>query len=441
MKTFFLIFTMMVYSLQIFSQVEDEKKYIMIRKFKGQDQLGQSLSSSLNRTVIKYLASLPGYELLLNSSSPPEQTLIDIFAVEGIIERQDKTLSFTLDLLDIKKKVVVKTVKKTEIREEDFIRLIQGGLEALFLSLKNYNPNEKSERKTSKGTSEKEESSIVTNAANDSAIDFKQRIKGLQEGADSAITKKQDSSSTSEETNSEKNISSSSSGDSLFSTTDFDRNDKKEKTTTRVIRRDLNLEVFYEKRSIDTVSYIQTISQLNILHVQSNGNLWHNENKNLFFKYHAGFGKPLASELPAPSLINLGLLSAFTFKDHSFGIGVKKEDLLFFNISEPGGGLKSGTIQATWAQLMIELNPIIKDRKWNIRTQYLSSVSSSSGWKPLSKAKSFQGNSIGLDIGLPYTFYGLTPRLSYQSTKMVGEAQTSVKLNDTRIAMGATYYF
>ncbi len=126
----------MVFSFEAQSQTKDDIKFIMIRQFKGQDQLGQSLSSALNKTVMKYLASLKGYELLLNSSTPPEQTTLNIFAVEGIVARENNTLNFTLDLFDIKKKVIVRTVKKTEIREEDFIRLIQGALEALFIPLK-----------------------------------------------------------------------------------------------------------------------------------------------------------------------------------------------------------------------------------------------------------------------------------------------------------------
>jgi hypothetical protein len=87
------------------------------------------------------------------------------------------------------------------------------------------------------------------------------------------------------------------------------------------------------------------------------------------------------------------------------------------------------------------MNPIIKDRKWNFKTQYLSSIASSTGWKPLSKTKSFQGNSISLDIGLPYLFYGLTPRLLYQSTNLAGKGDTTLSVNDTRIALGATYAF
>jgi hypothetical protein len=62
---------MMFFSFEAQSQTKDDIKFIMIRQFKGQDQLGQSLSSALNKTVMKYLASRKGYELLLNSSAPP----------------------------------------------------------------------------------------------------------------------------------------------------------------------------------------------------------------------------------------------------------------------------------------------------------------------------------------------------------------------------------
>jgi hypothetical protein len=440
-----LFLTMMVFSFLSHAQVLAEKKFIMIRQFKGQDQLSRTLSSSLNKTVVKYLASLPGYQLLLNSSSPPVETLLTIYAVEGIIQRDGNTLSFTFDLLDIKKKVLIKTVKKSDIREEDFIRLVQGALEALFIALKNKNDDEATDNENKKvtttGGKDKDDSSVVTNSPNNTAIDFKQRIKGLQEGADTAITKKQQGDSNADDSLTQNNSSNSSTGGSFLSSTDIDQLDKKDKSVSRVIKRDFNLEVFYEKRSIDTKSYIQTISDLNILHLQSTGTLWHNEVKDFFVKMNIDLGKPLASELPAPNLFNYGFLSSYQIKSHFLGVGIKKEDLLFFNISEPGGGLTSGTIQATWAQALIEMNPIIKDRKWNFKTQYLSSIASSTGWKPLSKTKSFQGNSISLDIGFPYLFYGLTPRLLYQSTNLSGKGDTTLSVNDTRIALGATYSF
>ncbi len=435
---------MMVFSQVSNAQVLAEKKFIMIRQFKGQDQLSRSLSSSLNKTVVKYLASLPGYQLLLNNSSPPVETLLTIYAIEGIIEREGNTLSFTFDLLDLKKKVLFKTVKKSEIREEDFIRLVQGALEALFIALKNKNDEEfeeLSKKTTTKSGSDSNDTSVVTNSPNNTAIDFKQRIKGLQEGADTAITKKQQSDSNTDDSLSQNNSASSSTGGSFLSSTEMDQDSKKDKIISRVIKRDFNVEVFYEKRNINTKSYIQTISDLNILHLQSTGTLWHNEVKDFFIKMNVDLGKPLAAELPAPNLFSYGLLSSYQIKSHFVGLGIKKEDLLFFNIPEPGGGLNSGTIQTTWAQALIEINPIIKDKKWNVKTQYLSSVASSTGWKPLSKAKSFQGNSLSLDIGLPYLIYGMTPRLLYQSTNLAGKGDTTLSVNDTRIALGAAYAF
>ncbi len=419
-----------------------EKKFILIRQFKGQEQLSRSLSGSLNKTVLKYLASLPGYELLLNNSSPPEQTLMNIYAVEGIVQRDGNFLRFTIDLLDIKKKILIKTIKKSEIREEDFIRLVQGALEALFITLKNENDSDKKIKKVNLDyESDKNQTSVVTTPPNDTAIDFKQRIKGLQEGADTAIAKGQQEDSSSDDSQSQNNTANSSESGSFLSSTDVDQDIKRDKTIGRVIKRDFNLEVFYENRNINTKSYIQTISDLNIIHLQSTGTLWHNEVKNFFLKANLGLGKPLASELPAPNLFNFGVLSSYHARSLSLGVGIKKEDVLFFNISEPGGGLKSGTIQATWAQAFIEINPIIKNKNWNIKTQYLSSIASSSGWKPLMNAKSFQGNSISVNIGIPYLFYGLTPRILYQSTSLSGKGDTTLSVSDKRIAVGATYYF
>lgn len=51
----------------------NDSKYIMVRHLKGQAQLEKSLSSSLNRTVLKFLASLPEYQLMMNPNSPPEK--------------------------------------------------------------------------------------------------------------------------------------------------------------------------------------------------------------------------------------------------------------------------------------------------------------------------------------------------------------------------------
>lgn len=440
MKIKIFVLICILFSPLAFGQKNSEKKYIIIRQFKGQDQISRQLSTSLNKTVLKFLASLPDYELLFNSAAPPEQTLINIYAIEGIIETIDNKLSFSLDLLDTKKRVVIRTVKKNEIREEDFIRLIQGGLEALFIPLKN-NEDQESDKKKSSSTGDKEIETIITNTANNSAINFKERIKGLQEAADAAITKKRtDSNSTDENTNQNNNASSSQSG-AFMSSTDIDQDSKKVKTVGRIYKRNFSIEVDYQKRNINTKSYIQTISELNFLQLGSNGDLWHTENKVYYLKYQGGLSKPLASELPAPNLFHYGLVNSFKFLDQSFDLGLKREDVLFFNIPEPGGGLNSGTIQTNWAQLVFNLNTVIKDKKWNVRIEYLSSLSASSGWKPLSEAKSFQGNSYTFEVRLPYVFYEMTPRLIYQSTSLVGKGVTALNIQDTRMAIGASYTF
>jgi hypothetical protein len=419
----------------------NDNKYIMVRHLKGQAQLEKDLSSSLNRTVLKFLASLPEYQLMMNPTSPPEKTTLNIFAVDGEITKEGKDFNFTLSLLDLKKQVVLRSVSHSKIREEDFIRIIKAGLEALFEAVP-VEENQKSLQKSKQETDKEKAESSAKNPNNEKVIDFKERIKGLQSQADSAIVKKnKEGDKNSDEVAKSNQSSASNSG--LFS------NNSEEEVQAnlpffekfRKIFRSHSVEALLDRRFIKTDSYIQTTSEMSLVQLKLFGHLWTNPSQEWAINYGIGNAIPVASEVPAPSLTTAQISGGYEKPNFTASLGLRREDYVFFNIPDPGGGLQGASIQANQAFIALSVTPNKFDRKWTMGASYSSLLSGQSGWLSLKNAKNFKGQSYSLELIPPYVVYGCKFRIMVSNMTTNAQGAVPFKLNETRFVTGATFTF
>ena len=416
----------------------------MVRHLKGQGLLEKSLSSSMNRTILKFLASLPDYQLMMNPNSPPEKTTLNIFAVDGDITKEGINFNFTLNLLDLKKQVVVNSVSHKNIREEDLIRIIRGGLEALFeaVPVDSPKPKPKPKPKQNKEENDKEIQSVFTNPSNEKAVDFKERIKGLQSEADAAIVKKNKENENSPDEVA-KNNKSPNENSGLF-TNQSEENVKAQLPILEKLKkifRSHSVEALFERRTINTVSYIKTNSEMSLVQLKLFGHLWTNDSKNWGLNYAIANTIPVASEVPAPGLTTAQLSGGFENQNFSATLGARREDLVFFNIPDPGGGLQGASLQTNQAFIALTMTPDKFDRKWTIGTNYSTLLSGQSSFLSLKNAKSFSGQSYGLELIPPYVVYGCKFRIIVSNTTTNAQGAVPFKLTETRFVTGATFTF
>ena len=413
-------------------------KYLMIRPLKGQEILGQTLSSSLNRTMLKHIASQPGFEIILNTLSLPEQTTETIYAIEGTISKKLNFFDFTLNLLDLKNQIVIKSVSQTNIREEDLIRIIRGGLEALFLPLE----NEKKKIKSTKDTAIKNGALIVTSNNNEKVIDFKQRIKGLQNAADAAVSNKTNANGESTDSNNKNStLNSPNNQMAVRSQIQVDAKDSSILDKLKKNFRDHRLGLIYEMRSIQTESYIITQSDMTLMQLRIDGQLWQNLSKIWGLNYELSLTKPLSSVIEAPDLKSYSISNSLNGSGYSFHLGLSREDFLFFNITQPGAGLESGTIQGNFLKAALHLKPRLLDRQWLLAASYATTIIADTDWSSLKNAKNLAGNYFSLELIPPFIVYGCNFRIMIRSNTITAQGDTPFKLNDTRLLAGASYTF
>lgn len=146
------------------------------------------------------------------------------------------------------------------------IRIIRGGLEALFEAV----PVEDSPKpKQKKEDLDKEIQSVFTNPANEKVVDFKDRIKGLQSEADAAIVKKSKENGNSSE-DVAKNNQSSSETSGLLTNQSEDTIEAKVPLLEKLnkIFRSHSVEALFERRTIKTISYIETNSEVSLMQLK-----------------------------------------------------------------------------------------------------------------------------------------------------------------------------
>jgi hypothetical protein len=412
-------------------------KSILVRPFKGQKTLNASLSSAIKRTILKKIAQMPGYSLVLSAEAPPSASILETLALEGEIIKEKDFYRIELLLLDLKKQSVIHAVKKPGVREEDLVRMIEAGIEALFLPVE-----QESKPKSGDKNNAANDFNNFVNPANQTALDFKERIKGLMSDTDKAVDKQTE----------EKAASSDKSDDQKTNTNNLDTKNSKI-TSTRdneglfnkinflKIIKDHSLTALFEKKSILTKSLIETTSESSYLRLMARGHLWRNSTYKHSLNYQFEYGKPLATEVPSPNLISYGLMARTNFEVLELGAGVSKESELFYNIQAQGTGLESGTASLNWLNISAAKKWGGDKKGWLIQGQYKYPLSSQSAWRTISSVSQVQGSAIQMEISPPIVVKGVNFRIIYQKTDLKFQGDIPFSISENRIMTGAHYQF
>jgi len=428
MNKFLLIF-LMTFSM---ASLADEAKQILIRSFKGQENLNPSINSAIKRTILKKIAELPGYQLVLSSEAPPVASVNQAFALEGIIFEEKNFYRIELSLLDLKKQSVVNAIKKSDVREEDLVRMIQGAIEALFL------PLEKTKKKVT-NSSEPEDFNRVTNVANPNAVNFKERIQGLMSDADTAITKKASDNQADLSKENQSNSSGSNASGELISTIDHEGLFNK-KNLLKILKYH-SLAALFEKKSIETDSLVNTASESTYFRMMARGHLWRNQSYRYSVNYSFDFSKALDAKVTSPNLISYGLMGVAEFETLSMGLGSSQENELFYNIQSPGSGLAAGTLSVMWLNFMLKKKLGGESKHWLFSGQYKHPLSSKSQWQTISSISGIEGQGFQVEISPPLVVKGVNFRIIYQRTNLKLQGDFPFTLSENRIMTGAHYQF
>ena len=414
----------------------DEAKQILIRSFKGQEDLNSSINSAIKRTILKKIAEMPDYQLVLSSEAPPGASVNQTFALEGMIVEEKDFYRVELLLLDLKKQSVVNAVKKSDVREEDLVRIIQGAIEALFLPLDKKPTN----KKKVTNSFDPEDFSRMTNTANTNALNFKERIQGLMSDADNAIIKKasdEDKQADSSKENQDNSSGSNTSG--AIST--IDQEGLFNKNNLLKILKHHSLTALFEKKSIETDSLINTTSESTYFRIMARGHLWRNQSYRYSLNYSFDFSKALDAKVASPNLISYGLRGGAEFETLSLGLGSSQESELFYNIQSPGSGLAAGTTSVMWLNFMLQKKLGGEIKHWLLSGQYKYPLSSQSQWQTLSSVSGVQGQGFQLEISPPIVVKGFNFRIIYQRTNIKLQGDFPFTLSENRIMTGAHYQF
>jgi hypothetical protein len=432
MKT---ISILMILFFSLWAQA-DTPKSILIRPFKGQSSLNPSLSSAIKRTILKKIAEMPGYTLVLSSDAPPTASLVETVALEGEIIKEKDFYRIELLLLDLKKQSLIHAVKKSDVREEDLVRMIQAAIEALFLPVE-----KKSKPKSGEKTSSTDDFNNQVNVANQNALDFKSRIKGLMSDADQALVKKAEAKSAVDESADKTNTKNNSSPNNSKVVSTRENDNLFNKMKFLKIIKDHSVTALFEKKSILTKSLIETTSESSYFRLMARGHVWRNSSYKYSLNYQFDYAKAVAAEVPSPNLISYGFMGRTNFELAEVGAGVSKETELFYNIQDQGTGLESGTTSINWVNLSAAKKWGSDKKGWFIQGQYKHPLSSQSAWKTLSSVTQVQGKAFQIEISPPLVVKGVNFRIIYQKTDLKFQGDIPFTISENRIMTGAHYQF
>lgn len=419
------------------------------RKLKGQEILPESLSRSINKSALKILAGQKDYELVLNSMSFPESTTVNIHAIEGQINKKDDLFSINLQLINIKNKKVLRDVSIENIMEADLVRIIQGGLEALFQNL----PGK--QNTTSRMSNPTTLSSQIATSVNMSTpptppptIAFRDMILKLQKLADQSVLQEANKrNSLAEDTNEEGNQNfSNASKFSISAISAKETAPEIEPDDSSRMKRNYNIKGNYERRIISSDYLVKTFSNVNIFSFEISGDIYHFQGKKLKFHYVINYAKPLQTTvedkpITSPNLLNLGLTSSLNTQYAKFNLGLIQEDLLFYNIEEIGEGLKSSVLTSKWLSFSFtKLAGRYGKHPVFLEGRFSHLIGASSEWQELSNYQNFIGSRVGIGVKVPKTFSSFDSDLSVDYSSLSSDNQR-FRLTDTRFILGTSYTF
>lgn len=426
--------------LSLLANAADEKRLALVRRIQGLEQLPTSLSRQLQTLTLQVVTKQKDYELLLSGTDTPNASIVEMVALESEVARQGNTYRIEARLLDLKTKKLITRAARDGIREEDLIRLFQGALESLFL------PDPEKEKvpkppvqpktvmaqpKTVAPKAKVLPPSLQVSQPNPPTLDFKKRVRELQRTADIAIgatveQKKEDA----------KKIKPSANTMARLGVIKSEREVPfKKESISREFPQRMVLMAGYDIRDIKSDYYLITNTNAKLLTFKFSGDypfsFW---NGKTAIGYDLAYSRIVSVPMEIPSPYQVGLYASWLGNLWSSSLGIKQEATFFTNLPGPGEGIQAHTITTNWLTLKTELLLDIWGA-WRLNASYGVPVGVTTNYKPLSKAKSWNGNNLYLAVTPPFNYKGWGSNIAFNQINLISQGERPFTLNESRIAL------
>ncbi|MGE3609948.1 MAG: hypothetical protein AB7I27_10215 [Bacteriovoracaceae bacterium] len=380
-------------------------KSILIRKIQGSENLNQNLTRQLDRLNIQVASKQPELQLILSSEALPSSSIIEVYAIESEVTQNKYGYNFEARLIDIKRHKLIAKSSLQNIREEDLIRLYQSALESLFAS-KEYqkltNPQSPKDPVAPPMVQRPKTSQIDTlqkNTPDENTIDFRKRVLELQSAVDKEIAQKRESE--------EKKKLAEKKGDPTSAPVSKKANEiLEEEIEERALPikpypRKYSLSLGWENRQLRSEDLVITSAKAELLRAKLKANLplYQEGRLGLSSDLSVSRGLSVPAEIPMPW--HIGGYGAWWSNNWSTFIGLHRDNSFFFNLPDPGQGIKTSSIITTWYQIGGEYN-LNFNQPWLLGFKLGLPMEVKTSYSPLKEAKNWKGSFFQLYITPPY---------------------------------------
>lgn len=419
-----------------------------MRRIQGIESLPDSLSRQLQTTSLQVVSRQKEYELLLSGTDTPNASIIDMVAVESEVARESNNgYRLEVRLLDLRSKKLLTRASRENVREEDLVRIFQGAIESLFIpdpdkikeSEKKPAPPPKQTVANPPRPENQPPVPVQLNQPDRPTLDFRQRVRDLKLGTDSAIVKSVEEKKAAEAAESQsKKPTPAVAQQTAVSAPNMTSEKEMKFGPDPAFKAYPNQHVLmagYDSRQVETTSYIGTTTKAQLLTLKAYGHRPFNLlDGKIAGSYDIAYSRAISSPVDLPSIYQFGLYGTFLSEHWNTSLGLQRDSTFFVNIAAPGAGMASQSIASTLLKLKAEINFDLKGR-WVIGGHYGLPMMVESDYSPLKDAKKWQGSQMGFSLTPPLSLMGWESSLNIDQLNLTSQGERSFALNESRFAL------
>ncbi len=435
-----------LYFLSISFTWSQENKLAIIRKIQGGEKISPLIMKQLEKISLQVVARQPQIELLLSPNDIPENTLLDIIAIESDITKETTGYRIESKLIDVRTKKLINSANLKNIREDDIQRLFESALQSLFepwiKSLKKKESEKPIKSANTHNSVKKKNAKVVINQQQDAAsIDFKQRVKDLKMGVDEKIDELHQEKK--DENENRKNEQSS----NLTQIASLKDSEVQSNLSMNGAPKEIEFEskhklnFTYDHRSIQSLSLISTTTTSTLLNLNASGN----QPIGLFngimgLSYEVSYARPISAPAEINNPYKIGFFGTYLGNKKDVSIGYVRESLFFINLPAPGAGLESEDVVINW--LEFKWSQMIDYKgTWDLLISFASSLSTQTTYSPLKENENLEGQKYKLAVSPPFRYAKWATEASYEKITLNSQGDFTFTLNETRFALSARRSF
>ncbi len=443
-------FVLLVPALLATAVSAQEVRLAVIKQIGGIELLNQVLMRQIETSTLRVVSQQPGIELLLSGSSgAPDMTNIDAVAVEGEILKGSAGYRVEARLIDLKTKKLIGKASVDRIREEDLLRIYEGALQLAFEpftksrkqkkmptpELKNFSPAKQPL------SSKNLPSTLQVAAPDETAIDFRELVRGLKSSVDKGVAKvsadriAEKSKQANESEVQSKSLAESRSGESSL-TAGTSRSElpklMPEATKAGHLQRH-RLSLGYNTREIFSSFYVDSTVTASFLNLRADGRIPLLLKGRLGASYDLAVNRSMAVPAELPTLWHAGGFLSYLGDYVVIDGGFLRDTNFFMNLPAPGEGIVPKTIVTTHLLGRIELNFRLLG-PWRIEGFYGVPMSVETNFSPLKKSTSWSGSYTRMAVTPPVSFLGIETNFAIERIALNSQGDNLFKLTDSRFA-------